>query len=240
MDCLYLPQITTQTIRDRSVVELDIQNVKHVKALRLRVGDNLLVSNGKGLLALTNVKTISRTSAKLRLVEDYTEQVPENNIVFDLFVSPLSDSARFEFIIEKAVELGARHIHLFKSKNSEFRSVRLERLQAKAEAALKQNQRSILPQINDPIAFGDIANVIRDYTMILYGDPSGEPIYKYVETLMAAKSSLALIVGPEGGLTNSEMGLLSAWDNSVGVAVSRRRLRSETAAIALMSLVASF
>lgn len=248
MECFFLPDIDLNSITDNTVLPLPAGEAKHAIALRLKPDDHFLITNGQGLMLSAIIVERSKKEMTVRIKEDISDKYPSNKIIFDLFVSPLDDSARTEFIIEKATELGASNIYLIKMENSSFRTSsfdrKLERLNKKAIAAIKQSQNRCLPEIHELSEFDDFLKKADNYDAIILGDPEGGNVENAIKSLKKntdklASPKVAIIVGPEGGISNKELEQLSSFKNLIGLRVSTRRLRSETASIAMMSFIAS-
>jgi 16S rRNA (uracil1498-N3)-methyltransferase len=241
MECLYYPE-QLSTIKDMgSTVELLSDEARHARSLRLRVGDSVLLTSGKGVMLESEVSHIDKKSVRVQVLRDVSKDYKANQLPFHLYCSPLSDNTRFEFLIEKAVELGALTINLFKSDYSEFRSIRLERLKAKAIAALKQSKNTWLPIIQGPEDFDSIIKKLTLPPTVLLGDPDGESLSELIpelQSLVKSDGEPVVIIGPEGGLSDSELLRLDNLDNLRKLKISPRRLRSETAAVSLMSVLA--
>ncbi|GAB5465922.1 MAG: 16S rRNA (uracil(1498)-N(3))-methyltransferase [Candidatus Kapaibacteriales bacterium] len=232
MECLYISEIGPESIGSSGLF-LSKEDAKHIKALRLKVGDNILATNGKGFVAECKIIKADKSATVLQLISENQTYSRPNKKQIDFFVSPLSDSSRFEFLIEKAVELGVNKINFLKLDNSEFKNIREERLKSKAIAALKQNRGAFLPEINKPkeINLYDLTY----YDHLIVGSYNGK---NAIDIASRIKDSikLAILVGPEGGLSEAEEEFLNSIGNLLEVVLSPRRLRSETAAIALLSI----
>ena len=107
----------------------------------------------------------------------------------------------------------------------------LERLQRVVLSAMKQSFRAHLPTVHTPVEFGELVARARETENVFVGDQAGPRIDAGI------KGDALVIVGPEAGLDERETAVL-ADAGAVAVAVSNHRLRSETAAVALMSWAA--
>lgn len=223
MECLYLPQL------DQNATELrfDGDQVRHLRVLRIRPGQHVYVSNGQGLRAIATVVALDRTSARVVVesVEKEPGELPHSlTVAFGL----LSAHDRIEWLAEKCTELGVQRLVPLRTQYAQVSHLpRRERLVAKMIAALKQSQRSVLPCIDEPTTIEELLK--RTDTIPIVCAPDGK-------APSVPSDNCTIIVGPEGGFSNSERALLK--ERSVEHwSLGGLRLRSETAAIAAVSLV---
>ena len=153
-----------------------------------------------------------------------------------LSVGVLHDAARMEWLIEKACELGVTQVNLLRSSRVQRSKYKLGRLEAKAVAALKQSARAWLPAIAE-LDFGDVLSLKPDAAdgvtkLIAHCDDSLERVH--VRIAKPTPEGVHLMIGPEGDFTREE---ISAAQSAgfVGVTLGPARLRTETAAIAVLA-----
>ena len=140
-------------------------------------------------------------------------------------------SERLSWIAEKATELGVARLTLVSSARTQsFRASgsAAQRLERIVREAAKQCDRSDWPRIAGPVAFADAIRGERGTRLVL--DPGGEP---FPATL--PEGPTALLVGPEGGWTEGELGraIAEGWAT---VSLAAGKLRAETAAVAAVTL----
>jgi 16S rRNA (uracil1498-N3)-methyltransferase len=152
-----------------------------------------------------------------------------------LCLGVLDSRERFEFAVEKAVELGATHVVPLITDHAAFARSSAVRLTAKVVAAITQSGRAWLPVVHKGLSLDAALEMLTAefVTMItIYGDALGASPGE-----LDAGVPVAVVVGPEGGLSQREVDLLAGF-GAVPWAISTTRLRGETAAVALMSVVA--
>ncbi|MCO5251625.1 MAG: 16S rRNA (uracil(1498)-N(3))-methyltransferase [Candidatus Kapabacteria bacterium] len=225
MECLYINKILSVG----EICELTTDESKHARALRLREGDNIYLTNGIGSVYLSELVSYSKNSATCRILESYPNFGEPAKFVH-AFIALIDNKDRMDFCIEKCIEIGVSEFTFLHSKYSAKRQSNPERLQAKAIAAIKQCKRATLPKFNPTIDIATIKNVISDYQVFL-ADEKGKSFTSY-----SPKSNVAFIVGPEGGFSEEEIAMLQNLDNVSLVNLGNRRLRAETAAIAMSVL----
>ena len=212
-------------ISDNELIIKD-KEAHHLKnVLRKNIGDGLFVTDGERNLYKVKIISIDKDSLKCS-VDDKLYNVNEPDRTINLYLALLKNPSRFEFAIEKCVEIGVNEItpiiteHVINKKSD-----RIERWQSISLAAMKQSQRCYLPIINQPIIFN---NAIQNCTtkIKLLADER--------ETCRAnfslSTGNISLFIGPEGGFSSEEVEL--AEKNSFQIiSLGKRKLRSETSAI---------
>ncbi len=226
MECLYLPNLDL----DQRYLELHGQEAHHARVLRLRPGDRLLLSNGKGTRVLAQVEQIRKAAVVCRIIKSIPEMLPWESLI----VAPamLHDRSRWEFVLEKSVELGATQIVPLAAQRCVKRRFNQERAEAKLIAALKQAQRARLPALQVPMTVGAFLQQ--------YADSVDRVIVAYEAgktPMPVAGARYAICIGPEGGWTPEELRQFAALPKVVFWKLSALRLRSETAVVAAIALL---
>ncbi len=231
---LYLPEAPGEG----AIVELSEEEGRHLKALRLHQGDAVLLLDGQGRRTYATVERIDRRGALLRAgitVLDGGEGRP----YIVLAIGLLADKARFEWLVEKGVELGVREIVPMVTARSEGR-LHADRVGRVAVAALKQSQRSFLPTIADPVPMAAMLGRLSGFDRSFICHESAPVSDALGRFLLSFPDSgrIAILVGPEGGFTTEEVELAQGASARV-VSLGESRLRAETAALTAIVLAAS-
>ncbi|MCS6966213.1 MAG: 16S rRNA (uracil(1498)-N(3))-methyltransferase [Candidatus Kapabacteria bacterium] len=231
MECLYVPELEP----NQRVVQLsDPAELRHLRALRLRTGALVALSNGRGTLVVGKLQSHWRqpSQATFRIVGELDPG--ELPVRVGVALGVLQEGERLEFAVEKAVELGVREIVLLRTRYAQPQAVRLSRLQAKVLAALKQAQRAWMPELRGPMGLTECcATVFPAYQCHVVADALGSvPVLDQIRSVL-------VLVGPEGGWTVEELQMLQQYGAMVW-SLGNRRLRSETAATVVLSLVGHF
>lgn len=224
-----------------TIVELDPDEVRHVRAFRLAVGDDLLLLDGAGRTSRCTIHEAEKRRCAV-MVRDTVLEEPEQGLYIGLIVGALSDKTRLEWLVEKGVELGVREIVPLRSDRAEG-FAKVDRLKRVAVAALKQSQRAFLPDIAGQTEWEDVLERLTGYDTVLMLHEQGEGRTPLREMLrdIGKSDRVALLVGPEGGFDEREIELVRARVGAVLVSLGEARLRAETAgisAVAVLSLVA--
>jgi 16S rRNA U1498 N3-methylase RsmE len=146
MECIYVSDFKLGLEN----FQLEHSYIRHLKALRLTIGQKIMFTNGNGVSGICILNEISKNFYKF-ITEKYLHDFGELPVKFGLAIGLLSDRNRFEFALEKAVELGVTDFYPLLTKYSEKKSINKERLQSKAISALEQCKRSKLINIHEPI-----------------------------------------------------------------------------------------
>lgn len=225
----------------RGAADLTGSDAEHlVRVLRAEVGQIYEISDNRNLY-LAKIETARKSLVSFRVLE----QLPAPTPVAAVHLYPaLFKFDRFEWMIEKATELGVTSILPFEAARSErglaeAARKRIARWERIAVEASQQSRRVRLPEICAPAPLKGVLDTEATIRLLLDEDTSATPIASVVESLpfgRKAGDSIAVIAGPEGGWTEEERAqLLSAsWRAcSLGTTI----LRAETACIAALSIV---
>lgn len=235
-----MPQFFMQKeMKPGQKIEIIGSDAKHIlKSLRLKTGDWIMLSDGCGK---TFQAKIVQTS--LRAVH----AIIEREIMRNKGVAPpalalaLANRERFEWAIQKTIELGCQRIIPFLSERSEKISAaiaarKLERWQKIAIEAAKQSGLPFLPVIEPPIEYNALCARIKNMQpcFIFY---EGEKKQGLNSVLSNSKTNIIglIIIGPEGGFTDNEISMAKK-SGAFSVSLGQQILRVETAAIAAMAI----
>jgi 16S rRNA (uracil1498-N3)-methyltransferase len=142
-------------------------------------------------------------------------------------------------IVEKLNELGAYAIVPFTSANSNVpkRGVSTDRLETIAIQSCKQCTRSTPLKIVEPVSFDEMIRDFEKFDIVLYADRGEHSVHISNVDFFKTAEHVAVIIGPEGGLTLEEN--LALTELATPITLGKRKLRSETAAIAASALILS-
>ncbi len=227
MHFFYIPTI------DIEHPTLPEEETKHaVKVLRMKVGDQLKITNGKGLMLTAEVETIASKSCTLKVIE--SEEIKKPSPQRWLAVAPTKNADRLEWLVEKATELGITGIVPILCERSERKVQKIDRLEKIAIAALKQSQQAWLPEIPEPIAFSAfLEQEIKGQGFIAH---CNEGHKRKLAQLYSIGENVTLFIGPEGDFTDKEV-KLALSKGCQPVSLGTNRLRTETAALFALAVV---
>lgn len=213
---------------DRLIQLQDAEFHHLARVMRAHIGDEVELVNGQGSLAIARVDHLDKESATLLIQNIETHPRPFPSIILGL---PILKIDRLEWAIEKATELGADAIHLFRADYSEKKELtphQHERLRLITISAMKQCGRLYLPEIRFYASLQDA--FIKD-AHTLYGDLSiAAP--KLTEL---PHSKTLFFSGPEKGFSPIELEFLKK--HAHGIHLHENVLRAETAPLVALSLL---
>ena len=117
----------------------------------MQPGENLRLTDGKGLSALADIREANKKHVSLDIIEKKIQD-PSNQMI-QIGVSLLKNASRFEWFLEKATELGISEIIPLKCARTEKQQFRMERLQGILESAMIQSQQVWMPVLQEPKDF---------------------------------------------------------------------------------------
>ncbi|MDE7356733.1 MAG: 16S rRNA (uracil(1498)-N(3))-methyltransferase [Rikenellaceae bacterium] len=219
-----------------------------VKVLRARKGDILTLTDGCGTKIVAEVVESDRKCTSVRVLERVADAAP---LGYRLVVAcaPTKNIDRFEWFVEKAVEVGVSAIVPIACQNSERRAVKQERLTKIAVSAMKQSLKYSLPVVEPMCDFADF--IKRDFAaagggvgcggyvaapqlFIAHCDPCEDK--RLLRDMIVRGGNVAIAIGPEGDFSPEEVAM--ARDAGFGsVSLGESRLRTETAALAAVMTV---
>ncbi len=223
----------------RKKVLIDGEEHFHLsRVLRVRQGEKILATDGAGKTLLCVVSTIGKEHSVCEVAEEYAD-LNSARRRFCVAISFLKPVSKLETAIEKCTELGARAFLLFSSERSEGACPRPDRLTGIIRSAVKQSQRSRIPDLAFAESLEEAAVNRRSYDeRIVLHEKSGNAIGSRILNINTDRSVIALI-GPEGGFSENEIELLGKY-GYVDMSLGNARLRSETAAITIASLLSVY
>ena len=221
-----------------TAVPLDRDQANYlVNVLRLTQGDGVLLFNGRDGEWQAELAGTGRRSLSAVVGERKREQ-PQLLDLHCLF-APLKH-ARLDYLVQKAVEMGASRIQPVMTRHTQVARLNLDRMRANAIEAAQQCGVLAIPEIGEPVAFKNLATDVE--RLLVFCDEDAE-VTDPVAALAAKRPAkwrglpLAVLIGPEGGFSEDEREALGNRPNVVRLALGPRILRADTAAVAALALV---
>ncbi|GAQ90090.1 ribosomal RNA small subunit methyltransferase [Klebsormidium nitens] len=215
-------------------VRLDGNELWHMaRALRMKEGNRLELFDGKGGLALCTIEHLGKDGASLQ-AEEEPVRVPPPLCNWEVVVACGSlKGGRADWLVEKCTELGASALQPLLTERSPSVGERIERWERVTLAATKQCQRLHGMAVREPLPIQRLLPTVASNWAYLATAGAGPLLESYRATPPPLKGGL-LLVGPEGDFTEGELASLQSA-GAVPVGLGPRRLRVETAAIAMLS-----
>ncbi len=216
----------------------DAHHIIHV--LRYKIGQYLIVVDGDGRIAKTEITDIAEYTVVVKIIE-YLEENTEAPIEV-ILAQCLPKSDKMDFIVQKAVELGVHRICPLMSENCVVKydhakkEARQKKWQKIANEAAKQCGRTLLPSVQPIALLKDLFLELEHNVEVFmcYEGQADSSLKTLLETTMASK--FLIIIGPEGGFSPAEV-VLCKGNGAKVVTMGPRILRTETASLAAVSLV---
>jgi 16S rRNA (uracil1498-N3)-methyltransferase len=208
-----------------------------LNVLRLRPGDSALAFNGRdgewrGLISVSGKKT-----AQLEIAEQTRPQTPPGDLHY-LF-APLKH-ARLDYMVQKAVEMGASRIAPVLTRHTQTARINIERMHANAIEAAEQCGVLNLPAVDVPRRLVDLIATFEPGRLLVFCDEAAEvtdPVAALTPFATQNRVPVAVLIGPEGGFATDERDALLGLPRIVRLALGPRILRADTAAVAALGLV---
>ncbi len=219
-------------------VEADGNRANYLlNVLRLKDGDAILLFNGRDGEWRALIAEAGKRRCALAVEERTRAQTPLPDLHY-LF-APLKH-ARLDYMVQKAVEMGVGRLCPILTAFTQVSRVNLERMRANAVEAAEQCGILAIPPVDPP---RKLADVLADWDLarrLVFCDESA-PVANPAEALATvARGPAALLIGPEGGFSESERADLLARPYVTALSLGPRILRADTAAVAALALVQSF
>jgi 16S rRNA (uracil1498-N3)-methyltransferase len=227
----YAPGLTT----DSATPGLEEETMRHmVQVLRMKVEDEVKLTNGMGLTARALIETVSKKHCTVRVVSVEHSAPAQHRIT--IAISPLKNPSRFEWFLEKSAETGVAKIIPLICSRTEKQHIKKERWNSILVSAMLQSQQSWLTELGNAETFSKFISGRAEAQRYIAHCLDGEKpeLQQLVET--DHRSSIILI-GPEGDFTAEEVALAIAAGFKP-VSLGQNRLRTETAGITAAILLA--
>ena len=208
-------------------VHINNEEQQHIiKVLRMRDGEEISVTDGKGNLA--NGKLVFEGKKVSLDIKEIQENLPEFSPKLHIAIAPTKNIDRIEFFLEKATEMGISEVTLIQTEKTERKILNIEKLRKQSIAASKQSLRFHFPVINDLMKFPDfIKNLDPETTFVAHCNENLERINLKDINL---KEKITFLIGPEGDFSEKEIQIL-AEKGIKAVSLGNQRLRTETAGV---------
>lgn len=224
MQLFYVPDITGS----RCVLERN-ESRHCIRVMRLSRGDRILITDGRGSL-YEGIIDDPDPSACVISIAGLIPESGKRDYRLHVAISPLKNPERFEWFVEKSVEMGIDEITPLICHNTEKTRIKAERIENIIISAMKQSLKTIKPALNEPTDFhGFISLALDGIRMIPHCNK--EISRSSVSAVYSKGCDAIILIGPEGDFTHEEIS--AAIDKGYrSVHLGTARLRTETAGIA--------
>lgn len=209
--------------------------------LRLQIGEKIVLCDGNGNDYVAEIQKISNQRVDCRILES-VQNSNEPTVKITLFQG-LPKADKLELIIQKAVELGVYSIVPVETKRAvvkieeKKKQAKTERWNKISESAAKQSGRGIVPEVMPPVCFSKAVEMMKNFDLAIVAyEEEKENTLKYALSNAPNVTSIAIFIGPEGGIDKDE--ILSLKNAGAAcVTLGNLILRCETAPIAMLSMI---
>jgi len=208
---------------------------KHlVRVLRKKKGDQILVTDGKGMLYTCVLDQADPKKASLTVLS--SKEADLDPFYIHLSIAPTKSPDRMEWMVEKITEIGFHELTLLDTMHGERSFLKIDRLQKKIISACKQSIKWRTPKVNSSIKFNAFMKLdsFPDYQkFIAYVDENHS---NHLLDLATASGKYLILIGPEGDFDPKEIQL--ALENGYqAISLGKSRLRTETAGLAAVQML---
>lgn len=205
-----------------------------LNVLRLEKDDEILVFNGRDGEWRARLSDIGKRRCNLIVHELTRPQEPLQDIHY--IFAPLK-RARLDYMVQKAVELGAGRLRPVITRRTIAERVNTDRMRANVIEAAEQCGILALPEVEEPVKLLELLAQWDSRRRIIFCDESAERASPIDALRGIARGPLAVLVGPEGGFDDAERAALIARPETVAISLGPRIMRADTAAVAALALV---
>jgi 16S rRNA (uracil1498-N3)-methyltransferase len=215
------------------VYGFDRDESKHCKVLRLKNGDTVYLTDGKGNLYTAEVTDNNYLKTEVKIIEtlhDYNKRP----FYLHIAIAPTKSPDRFVWFLEKATEIGIDEITPIICERSEKTYLKMDRLEKILESATKQSFSAYIPKIN----------AAKSYKEMLDESDSSQKFIAYcnddnrveLKTACRPLKPTLILIGPEGDFTENEIAV-ALKRNFIPVSLGNSRLRTETAGVVACTII---
>jgi len=228
-----LPIFYLEEFTGNNTVELNEETSRHiVQVLRMQEGSQIQLTDGRGRLMDAEITAAHKKKTLVKILRQQSIAPSENKIT--IAISPIKNTSRFEWFLEKATEIGVNKIIPLICQRTEKEKLRTARLQQIIISAMLQSRQSWLPVLQEPTLF---KNVLDNETFEKKFIAHCEDGVKNILSIEQKGSNSAIIlIGPEGDFTSNE--IREAIEKKfIPVSLGENRLRTETAGVVAVTLL---
>lgn len=234
--------VTPDQVKEKEIW-IEGSDVNHIRnVLRMKPGEKLEVSDGNNRKYLCAVAEMDTDAVRTEIIEEYESDTELPSRIYLFQGLPKSD--KMDLIVQKAVELGAYEIIPVEMKRSVVRldekkaAKKTERWNEIAKSAAKQAGRGLIPEVKRVMKYKEALAYAGELDVVLlpYELASGMEGTKQVIDQIKAGQSVGIFIGPEGGFETEEVDQGTAAGART-VTLGRRILRTETAGLAVLSIL---
>ena len=199
-----------------------------VRVLRKQLGDIINITDGKGCFYKAQITEIHPKHCQVEIIEKM-EALPSWKAQIEIALAPTKNIDRMECFAEKATEIGINKIHFLKTRYSERKELKTERIEKILISAMKQSLKANLPELSEMTDFKHfIKQNFKGQKFIAHCFPDEKTL---LSKAYHKGKDVLILIGPEGDFSEEEINLALA-NGFQAISFGESRLRTETAALA--------
>ena len=223
-------------------VVLDEDTSKHiVQVLRMKIGEQVQLTNGKGIMFTCEITDDNRKKCSVTIIKK-SEIAPQGTAenprsAITIAISLIKNNTRFEWFLEKATEIGVTEIIPLICERTEKTAFKYERMKSILVSAMLQSQQVWLPALYEPVKFTSFIEKAKHEQKFIAHCEDEKNKQALTDRLTNLLTSKLILIGPEGDFTTKEIEL-ALENNCIPVTLGSTRLRTETAGVVAATLLA--
>ena len=234
-----LPFFYTEFISSAdSIVVLNEENSKHiVQVLRMAEGRQINITDGLGTICTAEIVEAHKKKCTVKIIDTLKQIDPAKKVC--IAISPVKNSSRFEWFLEKATEIGVTEIVPLICERTEKQYLKYDRLRGILISAMLQSQQSWLPVLHEPIKFEKFVEENKsNHKFIAHCEEQNKTSLKEITGQLSNEiiTQSLILIGPEGDFSKEEIAI-ALQNNFVPISLGQTRLRTETAAMVAATLL---
>ena len=234
-----LPFFYTEFISSAdSIVVLNEENSKHiVQVLRMAEGRQINITDGLGTICTAEIVEAHKKKCTVKIIDTLKQIAPAKKVC--IAISPVKNSSRFEWFLEKATEIGVTEIVPLICERTEKQYLKYDRLRGILISAMLQSQQSWLPVLHEPIKFEKFVEENKsNHKFIAHCEEQNKTSLKEITGQLSNEiiTQSLILIGPEGDFSKEEIAI-ALQNNFIPISLGQTRLRTETAAMVAATLL---
>jgi 16S rRNA (uracil1498-N3)-methyltransferase len=221
-----------------NIIVLNEENSRHiVQVLRMAEGRQINITDGLGTISTAEIVEAHKKKCKVKIIDTSKQIAPAKKVC--IAISPVKNSSRFEWFLEKATEIGVTEIVPLICERTEKQYLKHDRLRGILISAMLQSQQSWLPVLREPVKFEKFVEGHKSNNKyIAHCEEQNKISLKEITGQFSKKiiNQSIILIGPEGDFTKHEIDF-ALQNNFTSVALGNSRLRTETAAMVAATLL---
>lgn len=221
-----------------NIVALNEENSRHiVQVLRMVTGKILNLTDGLGTVYTAEIVEAHKKKCTVKIINISKQTAPAKKVC--IAISPVKNSSRFEWFLEKATEIGVKEIVPLICERTEKQYLKYDRLRAILISAMLQSQQAWLPVLCEPVKFEKFVEENKsNHKFIAHCKEQNKISLKDITGQLTNKiiNQSTILIGPEGDFSKEEIAI-ALQNNFTPVSLGHTRLRTETAAMVAATLL---